>query len=334
MKRLDLGTMIANSGVTQLNVSESRTIETITHEILELKTMAGEAILGIGQRLIEAKAMLQHGEWLPWLTEQVEFSERAAQRFMKLAKEWLNPTALSDLGATKALALLALPPEEREQFITESHIIDGEEKTVIDMSARQLEQAIKERDEARFAAENAVADARVAEEARAKMEVDMAATKKLLEATQTEMENAAAAVAELENQLAELKAAPVDVAVMEVDQEALDKARAEATAELQVKLERAKKAKAESDEKRKAAEEALAETQERLEAALKSEKKAAFAADKDMATFEVLFNQTQENANKMQGLLIKARGRDNQELADMFQKAMKALAEAIGRAAE
>lgn len=38
---------------------------------------------------------------------------------MRLAREWTNRTALSDLGATKALTLLALPPEEREQFIAE-----------------------------------------------------------------------------------------------------------------------------------------------------------------------------------------------------------------------
>ena len=67
----------------------------ITTEILRLKQDAGNAILGIGQRLLEAKAILPHGEWLPWLTEQVEFSERQAQRFMKLAQEWANPTALA-----------------------------------------------------------------------------------------------------------------------------------------------------------------------------------------------------------------------------------------------
>ena len=42
-----------------------RTIETVTVEILDLKREAGEAILDIGARLIEAKGMLSHGEWLP-----------------------------------------------------------------------------------------------------------------------------------------------------------------------------------------------------------------------------------------------------------------------------
>ncbi len=45
--------------------------------------------------------MLPHGEWLPWLTEQVEFSERTARNFMRLAREWTNRQALADLGAAK-----------------------------------------------------------------------------------------------------------------------------------------------------------------------------------------------------------------------------------------
>lgn len=331
MSNFDLGAIMAAQSVTP---AECRNIDTITGEILELKKTAGESILGIGQRLIEAKAMLSHGEWLPWLTEQVEFSPRTAQNFMRLSREWTNTQTLAHLGASKALTLLALPPEERDSFIAETHVVDGEEKNVIDMSARQLEQVIKERDEARLAMENAAANAKMAEEARAKMEADMAMTKGLLEASLAEKKKAEAAVVELEKQLAEAKTAPVEVAVMQVDKEALEKAKAEAVAEVQAKLDKAREEKAEAVEKRKAAEEALALIREQLEAAQKAEKKAAFAADKDVATFEVLFNQAQEIANKMQGLLIKARGRDNQEVAAKLQKAMQALAGAIGRAAE
>ena len=132
-----------------------RDIETITGEILEAKRVGGEAILTIGQRLIEAKALLSHGEWLPWLNEKCEFSERTARNFMRLAKDWTNRQALADLGASKALALLALPESEREEFLSEKHQVNGEEKTVIDMTSRELEKAIRERDAARMAAEQA-----------------------------------------------------------------------------------------------------------------------------------------------------------------------------------
>jgi len=73
-----------------------RDIETITGEILEAKRVGGEAIITIGRGLIEAKAMLSHGKWLPWLNEKVEFSERTARNFMRLAKDWTNRQALAD----------------------------------------------------------------------------------------------------------------------------------------------------------------------------------------------------------------------------------------------
>ena len=304
-----------------------RDIETITAEILTLKQTAGDAILKIGQRLIEAKTMLSHGEWLSWLSEQVELSERAAQRFMRLAREWSNPTALSDLGATKALTLLALPPEEREQFISEHHTVNGEEKTVIDMTSRELEQAVRERDEARLAAEAAQADARSAEESRAKMEADMALLKEQCRSSQD-------AVAAAQKELEELKAKPVDVAVMAVDQEKLDAARAEAVAEMQAKVDKAKAARDKAEENRKAAEAALAEIRTKLEEAGKAERKAAIAGDSDLAVFQLLFGQAQEIANKLHGLLIKAQGREDGSQAAGMQKALSTLAELIGKAAE
>lgn len=329
MDKLEIGAIIAAHHAAPAE----RTIEVITDELLEAKRMAGENILTIGRCLIEAKAVLPHGEWAAWLAERVEFSERAAQRFMRLAREWSNPTALSDLGATKALTLLALPPEEREQFMAESHVVDGEEKTVIDMSARQLDQVIEERDEARQAVAHAEAEAKAAEDARAKMESDLTMLKGLLDAAQEEKEQSAAAVADLERQLEEMKSAPVDVAVMQVDQEQLEKARAEAIAEVQGKLDKAKEDKAKAVEKRKEAEAALEEIKVRLEEALRAEKRAALSGDRDVAAFEVLFNQAQELANKMQGILIKARSRDDQQVAEKLQKALLALADAISRAA-
>ena len=316
------------------SVETPRSIETITGEILELKTKAGESILGIGQRLIEAKALLPHGEWLPWLAEKVEFSERAAQNFMRLSREWSNPHAVADLGARKALTLLALPADEREQFIAETHIVDGEEKTVIDMSARQLEQAIKERDEARMAAEKAAADQKVAEESRAKMEVDMKALKAALDGVQSGRDYAEKKAAELEQELADLKSRPIDVAVMEVDQKALDKARADAIAEMQAKVDKANEGRAKALEKEKALKADLAELQAKLDAAQAAGKRAEMAGDKDVATFEVLFNQAQTIINQMRGLLIKARGRESQDTAARLSAALLALSEAVRKAAE
>lgn len=324
--------MLDLSGV--LAPKEGRDIEVITQEILDAKRRGGEAILTIGRCLTEAKQALPHGEWLPWLTEQVEFSPRTAQNFMRLAREWSNTQALADLGAAKALTLLALPTEEREAFISENHVVDGEEKTVIDMTSRELEKAIRERKEAQEAAAKAQAEASAAEQARAKMAEDMALLNARLSGAQEDREQAAQAVARLEAQLAELKEKPVEVAVETVvDPEAIEKARAEAVAEMQGKLDQAREAKKRAEDKQKIAEEALEQARLQLEEQAREEKKAALGADKDLAQFEVLFDQTKETVNRMHGILLKVRSRD-EDAAGRLSKALAALAEAVRRCAE
>lgn len=320
----NLGRMVAQ---TMSKAAEGRTIEVITGELLEAKQAGGEAILTIGRCLIEAKESLPHGEWLPWLNERAELSERAAQRFMRLAREWSNPTALSDLGATKAITLLALPAEEREQFM--------EEHNVIDMTTRQLEQAIRERDEARKAAEEAKAEANTAEQARAKMAEDMTLLNARLAGAREDRERALHDAAKLEEELAELKNRPVDVAVETVaDPEALEKARAEAVAEMQAKLDKAKERQKKAEAQAKEAQVALERTQAQLQESERARKNAVLASDEDMATFQVLFQQAQDQANKMRGILLKLRGRSDQTAAQGVEKALRALAEAIGRCAE
>ena len=306
--------------------AQTRTIETVTAEILAAKKAGGEAILAIGRGLIEAKEMLPHGEGRIWLEEQVEFSERTAQRFMRLAREWSNPTALSDLGATKALALLALPAEEREQFMAEANVVD--------MTSHQLEQAIKERDEARKAAEMAQSEARAAEASRDQMEKDMAVANAALAGAREDAEQAGNRVIELESELSEMKTKPVDVAVETVvDQAAVDKARAEAISEMQAKVDKAKETAEKAKFRQQEAEAKLSEIQEQLLRHEREEKRAELSADKDLARFEILFGQVQETVNKMHGILLKVKTRD-EDAGGRLAKALQALAEAVRRCAD
>lgn len=329
--------------------TETRDIETVTAEIIQLQQDAGNAIIGIGKRLIEAKAMIPHGEWLPWLAEEVGYSERVAQSFMRLAREWeSNPKALSDLGATKALKLLVLPPEERETFMAGNNVVD--------MTSRELEKAIRERDEARQAAEAARADAQTAEESRAKMEADMRALKEMHQSALDEAEQAAEDLLAAEKELEELRNRPVDVAV-EVDREAVEKARAEAVAGMQAKVDAAESARKEAEDRRKDAEKALskakkeaganaailsraekaeaelAEARRQLEAAAKAESASLVNQNGDLALFNVIFNQTQESVNKMHGLRLKM-GKDDGALDKKLKTAINALADAVRRCAE
>ena len=131
-----------------------------------------------------------------------------------------------------------------------------------------------------------------------------------------------------------LQEKPVEVAVETVvDPEAIAKAREEAVAEIKAKLDKAREAKKRAEDRQKIAEDALEQARLQLEEQAKAEKKAALGADKDLAQFDLLFDQAQETVNKMRGILMKVRGRDEAS-AGKLANAMKALAAAVGRCAE
>jgi hypothetical protein len=68
-----------------------------------------------GDLLLQAKAQVQHGQWLPWLQENVRFKVRTAQGYMYIAREWGRLEAkcatVAHLGVREAFGLLAMPDE-------------------------------------------------------------------------------------------------------------------------------------------------------------------------------------------------------------------------------
>ena len=69
----------------------------------------------IGELLSKVKADLKHGEWLLWITKNVQFSDRTANRYMLLYKhrDKLKSAIVSDL--TTAYKLLAAPEDYYEE---------------------------------------------------------------------------------------------------------------------------------------------------------------------------------------------------------------------------
>lgn len=210
-------------------IMEARSIETITAEILVYKNQAGAAILEIGRRLIEAKGQLEHGAWSVWLKEQVSFSERSAQNFMRLAREYPNPQTFADLGVSKALALLDIPAEEREAF--------AEEVDVGHCSVRELQAAIKARQEAENQAkgwaikcEQAKAEADAAREETRKREEALKTAKGVMADLREER-------LELKRQVKELESRPVEVSTRDAAPEQIEAAKAEARAAVQEQID-------------------------------------------------------------------------------------------------
>ena len=142
----------------QMPSNRPRTIETVTQDVLQIKKRVGEDFMELGHCLCEAKEMLPHGEWLPWLTEKVQFSDRTAQKYMALWREYeVNPQLASDLGSEKAFALLALPMEEREDIAANGAVIDGKTKPASDLTKKDVQQIVRERKEP-YSAEREVSD--------------------------------------------------------------------------------------------------------------------------------------------------------------------------------
>ncbi len=114
-------------------------IEKTTTEILMLKDQTAQNIIEIGKRLIEVKNNLEHGEFLNWLEDKVEFSRYTANRFMKIATEFSNVSAVQHLGSKKLFLLAGLDEEDREEVMKENNVED--------MTSRELEQVVKEKKE-------------------------------------------------------------------------------------------------------------------------------------------------------------------------------------------
>ena len=277
----------------------------------------------IGKRLAEAKEMVGHGGWLDFLKNETEFSSSSAGRFMQIAREYggkaSNFPTLGNLSVSNALRLLAVPEDEREEF---AQTVDAEH-----LSSRELEQAIRERDEARKALEEA-----------------QSAAVQLTERTEKQAEQ----IRELENR-------PVEVAVQVADPAEIEKAVAEALAA----AEKKHKAALDSAERlRKAAEKKQAELQAIADSAAKIEstnraeaeklntriadlqkelelvraeqtaaaKASSIQSDADVAVFQSFFQATLENFNKACGLLTKVKLRDADKAGKLLRFSRDAVA--------
>lgn len=228
-----------------MNEMNPRTIGMVTQEINQLTAQAQRLILGhaieIGRRLTEAKQMLSHGEWGKWLKEEIHYSKSSANNMMRIFDAYgstqmglfgpeANSQTFGDLEYSKALALLSVPAEEREQFAQE---VDAEH-----ISVRQLKSAIQERDAAQKQAAEVAAEWELAKEALREKEKAIQLANQRLEASASEADS-------LRKANEQLRQRPVDVAVEQIDavpeqlKAAEEKGRVAAEEALRTELEKA-----------------------------------------------------------------------------------------------
>lgn len=308
-------------------MAAQRDIQTVTTEIRTMQRQAQGMVMNyaieIGRRLKEAKSLLEHGKWGEWLKNEVDFSRSTANNLMKIFEEYgakqvslfgdANSQTIGNLPYTHALKLLAVPAEEREEFVEEHHVED--------LSSRELDRLIKERDAAVRRAEEseerelAQADAlaelealrdkvetqeQMAGEGRAalrQMEEKVSAAKERLE---QEKKKAKEREEKLRRELEEARKNP------DVPEEILQKLRAEVEEATSASVEKAQK-----------------EAQE-AKAALEQARKDLALADGDMAVFKELFRRVQEDFGMMEDA-IRRIGEKNAESAEKLRIAVQAL---------
>ncbi|MEZ2406939.1 DUF3102 domain-containing protein [Bosea sp. RCC_152_1] len=90
----------------------------------------------IGNDLIEAKSILKHGEFGPWLKENFNWSESSAHKFMKLAELAAKSVKITDLKPSVAMTLAA--PSTPEKVVSEvlADLDAGKKPTVAEVKAR------------------------------------------------------------------------------------------------------------------------------------------------------------------------------------------------------
>ncbi len=125
--------------------SETRiVVQQRTSEIKALMKRAASDIIDIGQKLIEVKARLGHGNFQGWLTGEFEWSVHTARNFMRVAETFGEKDKIS-LFAPSALYLLAAP--STPEAVRAEAIDRAEQGEAITYSAARdlIEQAQEER---------------------------------------------------------------------------------------------------------------------------------------------------------------------------------------------
>lgn len=165
----------------EYQVVQERTLPVIASEIKIIEQQTAKTVLEngiqIGIRLQEAKEQVGHGNFEEWCKENLNYTSRTARKFMQLATEYGDENGLisnrnisSDLSISKALTLLKVPEDDREEFV-EEHDVDT-------MTVKELEDAVRE---AKEEAEQANAQLKAREDSEADLRSQLEKEKKSAE---------------------------------------------------------------------------------------------------------------------------------------------------------
>lgn len=117
-------------------ITLSDDLNIITAEINSYKQVAGQAIFEIGKRLKHVKENdLVHGEWTNYCEKTLDMTIGYANRYIRVFEEFGDSNMYTSIGLNKLYQIATLPEGEREK----EHQVNGEKKTVAQMTSRELE---------------------------------------------------------------------------------------------------------------------------------------------------------------------------------------------------
>ena len=307
---------------TDYMVVQVRTLPVIASEIHQIeRTVYGVALDGaiqIGRKLQEAKAMIPSGEWVKWLDENLNYSQRQAYNFMEIADNYGDENSpfydlqtSANVSISKALELLRLPEEEVKSF-AEEHDIESE--TVKNLRD-EINNLKKERDKAEDSNESLRKDLARAQSdlAEAMTQEDADRIRGQYEAAREELQTENAKIkeeqSELQAKLKEIKVSmdeEVQKRLAETGTEIEEKAKADARAEVEATL-------GQNAEEIKRLEEQV----ERLEA------ERAKLSNTMLMEFKVYVDQLQDAFDKVGACILDAEADSDPELSNKMNAALK-----------
>lgn len=212
----------------------NRTPNLIAAEINHIKDETQKVVIynsiEIGRRLVEAKELVEHGEWVKWLETEVNYGKSTANNLMKIFKEYgadqmslldgnLKSQTFGNLSYSQAVTLLGVPSEERESFIQDNNIDDMStrelKKAIADLkkAEKEKEEALKEVDKVREEVDKAKEEVQLIKEEKAILEEAFnsnAEDRNLLEEKFEELENK---ILERESEILKLKTQDLEINV-------------------------------------------------------------------------------------------------------------------------
>lgn len=115
-------------------------IANLNQIVAEIKFFENQAVVSyweIGKRLSQAKEQVGHGEWIPWIEENLNYTRQTASSLIRVYESYPNGNTSLHLNFSKVLALTSIKDEEDRQNFIDSHEVE-------DMTTRQLQAEIKE----------------------------------------------------------------------------------------------------------------------------------------------------------------------------------------------